>query len=95
MAFLVVPALAGDQINVTFKNRSGYDVAFYLNGGDGLETTLADGSSQSYSVEVDPGVEPIVRIHQPEGDDLDFWIEDGGSYVFRMQNGRIVNDYDE
>jgi len=76
---------------VTFTNRSGYDVAFYLNGGAGIEATLADGKSATWTVVVDPGVEPFVRIHQVKGKSLEFSLQDGGRYVFRVEGGKIVN----
>jgi|HubBroStandDraft_6_1064221.scaffolds.fasta_scaffold634108_1 hypothetical protein len=80
-------------IKVTFKNLTHYDVAFFLNGGAGLNTRLNAGLSQSFNMVVDPGVQPIVGIYQLNGQRLNFTVSDGGSYAFIVQNGNIVNSF--
>jgi hypothetical protein len=80
-------------IKVTFKNLTHYNVAFFLNGGAGLHTTLNAGLSQSFNMVVDPGVQPIVGIYQLNGQRLDFTVSNNGHYAFIMQNGKIVNAF--
>lgn len=85
--------MAGNQIQVSFANHSGYEVGFFLNGGGGVEARLADGKTESWTVTVDPGQTPIVRIHQVQGESLEFTLEHGGEYQFVVQGGKIVNAY--
>ena len=87
------PALGQQSsINVTFTNRCGYKVAYRLNGGGGTSDTIAGGRSKSWTVAVDPGVEPVVIIIQNKGKPLSFTLQDGGRYVFRENKaGKIVN----
>jgi hypothetical protein len=79
------------NINVRFANGTPLTVAFFLNGGAGLETALGPGQSQTYTMVVDPGVQPIVGIHQDTGERLDFTVADHGEYVFGFKDGKIVN----
>jgi hypothetical protein len=81
------------HIKVTFKNLTHYNVAFYLNGGAGLNTKLNAGMVQGFNMVVDPGVQPIVGIYQFDGQRLDFTVTNNGSYAFVVQNGKIVNAY--
>jgi hypothetical protein len=81
------------NITVRFANETPLTVAFYLNGGGGLETNLESGAEQSYSMVVDPGVQPAVGIHQPTGETLSFSVEDHGDYAFRFKDGKIENFY--
>jgi hypothetical protein len=60
----------------------------------GLETSLFPGASQTYNMVVDSGIQPIVRIYQPTGYSRDFTVTHGGRYVFRVQNGEIINFYE-
>ena len=80
-------------IKVTFKNLTHYNVAFFLNGGAGLNTKLDAGKIQSFNMVVDPGVQPIVGIYQLDGQRLDFTVSNNGSYAFIVQNGKIVNAF--
>lgn len=80
-------------IKVTFKNLTHYNVAFFLNGGAGLNTKLDAGTIQSFNMVVDPGVQPIVGIYQLDGQRLDFTVSNNGSYAFIVQNGKIVNAF--
>lgn len=82
-----------DFIKVTFKNLTHFDVAFFLNGGAGLNTKLNAGNIQSFNMVVDPGGQPIVGIYQLDGQRLDFTVSDNGSYAFIVQNGKIVNAF--
>jgi hypothetical protein len=82
------------NISVRFTNKTPLIVAFFLNGGAGLETSLGPGATQSYSMVVDPGVQPIVGIHQDTGETLNFTVSDHGEYDFQIQNGKIVNAFD-
>ncbi len=93
MALVALPASAAEKIRVTFTNRSGYEVGYYLSGGGGVEARLADGKTYTWNVTVDPGVKPFVRIHQVKGKSRQFSIQDGGQYVFKVQNGQIINAY--
>lgn len=93
MAFVALPASAADKIHVTFTNRSGYEVSYFLNGGKGVNARLANGKTATWKVTVDPGIAPIVRIHQVKGKSLDFTLSNGGQYVFEVQKGKIVNAY--
>lgn len=93
MVLMALPARAAEKISVSFTNRSGYEVAYYLNGGKGLNARLANGKTANWKVVVDPGVPPIVRIHQVEGKSLDFNLADGVQYVFVVRNGKIVNAF--
>jgi hypothetical protein len=81
------------NINVFFANETPLAVGFFLNGGSGLETSLLPGASQSYSMVVDPGIQPIVGIYQSTRERLDFTVADQGNYAFRIQNGKIVNSF--
>lgn len=82
-------------IEVTFTNRTNWNVAFFLSGGQGLQTRLNPGRWRTFEVTVDPGTEPYVRIYQPYGRYIDFSLADGGRYAFRMNQGRIENSYDQ
>jgi hypothetical protein len=82
------------NISVRFTNETQLVVAFFLNGGAGLETSLGPGASQTYSMVVDPGVQPIVGIHQATGERLDFTVADHGDYAFRFKDGKIVNFFE-
>jgi hypothetical protein len=87
--------LAADTIEVRFTNRTSYNVAFYLNGGQGLETRLNPGESKVYNMVVDPGVAPFIGIHQLNGRPRrDFSLSNYGRYVFRFENGVFVNSFD-
>jgi hypothetical protein len=86
--------VAASTIKVTFTNHSGYNVAFFLNGGRGLEARLKNEQSSSYTMTVDRGGAPEIRIHQVEGPDKVFSLEDKGRYVIRMEHGKIVNAYE-
>jgi hypothetical protein len=80
-------------IKVRFTNKTDLEVRFFLNGGRGLMTRLAPGASQAYNVVVDDGVQPIVGIYQTTGERLNFTLEDGGDYEFRIIDGKIRNAY--
>jgi hypothetical protein len=82
------------NISVRFTNKTPLTVAFFLNGGAGLETSLGPGATQIFSMVVDPGIQPIVGIHQSTGETLDFTVSDHGEYHFQIQNGKIVNAFD-
>ena len=82
------------MISVRFTNKTPLDVAFFLNGGAGLETSLGPGVTESFSMVVDPGVQPIVGIHQDTGERLDFTVADHGEYDFEIEGGKIVNTFD-
>lgn len=82
-------------IEVTITNRTNWNVAFFLSGGDGLQTRLNPNRQRTYEVTVDPGVEPYVRIYQFNGRYIDFSLQDGGRYAFRMNGSRIENFYDQ
>jgi hypothetical protein len=82
------------DISVRFTNKTPLTVAFFLNGGAGLETSLAPGQTQTYSMVVSPGVQPIVGIHQTTGETLNFTVADHGEYDFQIQDGKIVNAFD-
>jgi hypothetical protein len=84
---------AQSNIKVSFKNQTHYNVAFFLNGGTGLNTTLAAGKVQQYDMVVDPGVQPIIGIYQLSGPRLDFTVENNGKYVFIVKDDKIVNTY--
>jgi hypothetical protein len=79
------------NISVRFANETPLTVAFFLNGGGGLETSLGPGAVQSFSMDVDPGVQPTVGIHQDTGETLDFSVADHGDYAFRFKDGKIEN----
>jgi hypothetical protein len=90
------PAEGGGMVSfikVTFKNLTHYNVAFFLNGGTGLNTKLDAGKVQSFNMVVNPGVQPIVGIYQFDGQRLNFTVSDNGSYAFIVQNGKIVNAF--
>jgi hypothetical protein len=79
-------------INVTFTNRTKTTVHFRLNGGKGLETSLAPNKSSRYRMVVDPGVPPVVTITQPDGKtELVFLVADGSEYEFRVESKSIKN----
>ena len=82
------------NIVVRFTNETPLIVGFFLNGGAGLETSLGPGASQSYSMVVDPGVQPIVGIHQDTGETLNFTVADHGDYGFRFKDGKIINFFE-
>ena len=82
------------RINVTFTNRTNLKVTFFLNGGEGLETRLNPGQSQTYDMAVDKGVQPGVSIFQASGKKLNFSVENGGRYVFRVEGGVIKNFFE-
>jgi hypothetical protein len=82
------------SINVHFRNGTSAPVAFYLNGGSGLRTSLPAHGSQLYHVVVDEGIAPLVGIYQQHGGRLDFSIANAGHYVFQVQDGKIRNFYD-
>jgi hypothetical protein len=86
-------ARSAATIKVRFTNKTDLTVRFFLNGGAGLEARLAPGASQGYNVVVDAGVQPIVGIYQTTGERLDFTLEDGGNYEFRVIDGKIRNAY--
>jgi hypothetical protein len=79
------------NISVTFTNKTPLAVGFFLNGGAGLTTSLAPGATQSFSMVVDSGVQPIVAIHQSTREDLDFSVADNGQYAFEFKDGKIKN----
>jgi len=81
-------------IRVNFTNGTDLPVRFFLNGGTGLETFLQPSQGSGYAMVVDPGIQPIVRIYQPTGRTRDFTVADGERYVFRVQNGEIINFYE-
>ena len=94
MALLLLAApvhAAPSSIEVTFTNRSGYEVAFFLSGGEGTEARLKDKASQTYTMVVDKNRAPEIRIHQVKGKDEVFSLKDKGHYVLRVENGKIVN----
>jgi hypothetical protein len=80
-------------IQVTFTNETSLPVYFYLNGGSGLNTSLAAGESQNYTMVVDAGGQPVIRIKQPSGQYQSFTVSDGGDYAFRVMQGKIKNCY--
>ena len=81
-------------ISVTFTNNTNLQVGFFLNGGAGLRTSLAPGATQSYTMVVDPGVQPVIRINQLTGPSLAFTVEDGGDYSIQVDaDGKIRNFY--
>jgi hypothetical protein len=81
------------NISVHFTNETSLIVGFFLNGGAGLETSLQPGATQCYSMVFDPGVQPSIGIHRSIRERLDFTVADQGNYVFRIQNGKIVNSF--
>ncbi|HVS38224.1 MAG TPA: hypothetical protein VMS17_21875 [Gemmataceae bacterium] len=82
------------RIYVTFTNNTNLQVGFFLNGGGGLQTSLAPGATQSYTMVVDPGVQPIIRINQLTGPSLAFTVQDGGNYSIQVDaDGKIRNFY--
>ncbi len=83
-------------IKVVFTNRTNQQVTFFLNGGEGLETRLGPGQSQTYTMGVDAGVPPSVKIYQPDGGGgpRTFSVANGGRYAFRYKNGGIENIFD-
>jgi hypothetical protein len=89
-----VQAQPAGTIQVTFTNRTDQRVTFFLNGGLGLETRLDPGESQSYTMVVDAGVQPVVKIYQPFGGTRVFTVDNGGQYAFRYENGEIHNFFD-
>jgi len=88
-------ARAADTIKVHFENGTDQKVTFFLNGGKGLETRLEAGDSSDYTMVVDDGGTPTVRIYQPEGGGKpkEFTVENGGQYVFRLKDGHIINTF--
>jgi hypothetical protein len=82
------------SIQVVFTNRTDQRVTFFLNGGAGLETRLDAGQSQTYTMVVDAGVPPTVKIYQPSGGPRTFTVANGGRYAFRYKNGQIYNFFD-
>jgi hypothetical protein len=80
-------------IKVSFTNQTQHDVAFFLNGGTGLQTTLAAGKVQHYTMVVDAGVQPLVGIYQFTGPRLDFKVVNDGIYAFIVKEGKIVTSY--
>jgi hypothetical protein len=82
------------NIAVRFTNETPLTVAFFLNGGAGLETSLGPGASQSYTMVVGPGSQPTVGIHQSTEETLNFTVADHGDYAFRFKDGKIVNFYE-
>lgn len=85
---------APSTIEVTFTNHSGYEVAFFLNGGEGMEGRIKDKASTTYTMTVDKGVAPEIKIHQVKGPDQVFSVKDKGRYVLKMEDGKIVNSYE-
>lgn len=82
-------------ISVTFTNHSGYNVAYFLNGGAGREARLPAGATKNWQMSVDRGVPPTVSIHQVNGPDMVFSVSNGGRYVFRTnRNGKIINAFE-
>jgi hypothetical protein len=81
------------NINVEFTNLTPLVVGFFLNGGSGLETSLPPSVTQVFSMAVDPGVPPIVGIHQSTLERLDFTVSDNGHFAFRIEGGKIVNTF--
>ena len=84
-------ARASSTIKVHFDNGTDQKVTFFLNGGVGLETRLEAGDGSDYTMVVDDGVQPIVRIYQPGGGKKEFTVENGGQYIFRVKDGQIIN----
>jgi hypothetical protein len=82
------------SINVHFRNGTTSPVAFFLNGGNGLRTSLPAHVKQLYNVVVDQGIAPFVGIFQHNGPRLDFSIANGGHYVFLAQDGKVKNFFD-
>jgi hypothetical protein len=80
-----------NNIGVRFTNNTPIAVGFFLNGGAGLQTSLWPGVTQSYSMVVDPGVPPLVAIHQSTGENLEFSVADNGMYAFQFKDGKIEN----
>ncbi len=80
-----------NNIHVRFTNETPLVVAFFLNGGSGLETSLSPGQAQSFTMVVDPGIQPTVGIHQTTGETLNFTVADHGEYAFRFKDGKIAN----
>lgn len=89
-------ARAADTISVHFTNGTDQRVTFFLNGGKGLETRLDAGDGSDYTMVVDDGVQPIVRIYQPQGGGKpkEFTVENGGKYIFRLKDGHIINTFE-
>jgi hypothetical protein len=85
---------AEGTIDVKFTNATDLKVTFFLNGGQGLESHLKPGESQGFTMVVDDGVQPIVRIYQASGKKLDFTVSDGGRYVFRLKDGEVINFFE-
>lgn len=93
-ALLLTSAQAG-EIAVKFTNKTNKTVKFFLNGGAGLETKLAAGASEKYTMTVDKGEGPCITIHNAKGGkDSVFTLTHRGHYEFLMQNGAIVNAYE-
>lgn len=82
---------APSSIEVTFTNRSGYEVAFFLNGGEGMEARLKSNKSSTYTMVVDQGGAPEIKIHQVKGPDEVFSLKDKGRYVLKSEGGKIIN----
>jgi hypothetical protein len=94
LALFTGKSQAAGPIDVTFTNKTDVKVTFFLNGGKGLETRLNAGESSSYTMGVDNGVQPIIRIYQADGKSLDFKVENGGRYVFMFKDGKIQNCFE-
>jgi hypothetical protein len=80
-------------IKVSLSNATGHPVAFRLNGGQGLDTTLGAGKQGAFNMVVDPGVVPAVAIKQMKGPPLAFSLADGGEYEFKMDGEHVKNFY--
>jgi CHAT domain-containing protein/Tfp pilus assembly protein PilF len=84
-------AKASSTIRVRFSNGTEKVVRFFLNGGRGLETQLEAGKSSDFTMVVDAGIQPTVKIYQPSGKTREFTVADGGRYEFRVKDGEILN----
>jgi WD40 repeat protein len=81
-------------IKVAFTNRTDQRVTFALVGEKVSEARLEPGQSRTYTMAVEAGVQPAVKINQPAGESLSFAVADGGKYAFRYKDGQVHNFFD-
>jgi hypothetical protein len=91
---LFISAVEAGDITVTITNKTKDDVGFFLNGGRGLETELKKGETQVYSMVVDAGKPPTMKILNAtvNGQTRFFTLKNGGHYVLHLdKNGNLVS----
>lgn len=78
------------RINVTFTNKTGALVRYFLTGGNGRECKLRPDKSANWDMSVDPPTPPTVTVHLVGGGDQTFPVKAGGNYMFRPdKDGKI------